>query len=71
MARGEVTGHAHRVEGDAVVFRDSESQHLFVRVMSEASVIHEEHKPIVLEKGIYEVVGQREYSPWGERRVSD
>jgi hypothetical protein len=71
VARGEATGHAHRVTGDGAVFRDPDSQQLWVRVMSSATVVHEEHRPIVLPRGIYEVIGQREYTPEAVRRVVD
>jgi hypothetical protein len=71
VAQGEATGHAHRVVGDGVVFRDPTSQQLYVRVMSSATLTHEEHRPITLPRGIYEVIGQREYTPEAVRRVLD
>lgn len=72
LAYGEATGHAHRLTGDGLVFRDPESQRLFVRVMGAgATVVHEEHKTITLQPGLYEVVGQREYAPGEIRRVAD
>ncbi len=71
LARGEATGHAHVVSG-GVVFRDPESERLFVRVTrGTATVVHDEHAPITLAPGIYEVVGQREYTADEIRRVSD
>ena len=71
VARGEVTGHAHKLTGDALLFRDPASQQLWVQVMSSATITHDEHGPITLERGLYEVIGQREYSPEAIRRVMD
>lgn len=73
LAYGEATGHAHRLTGDGLVFRDPESQRLFVKVMAGgAAVVHDEHRTVQLPgPGLYEVVGQREYAPDEIRRVSD
>ncbi len=72
LAKGELTGHAHRVEprGAATLYRASES--MFLRVSADsASLVHEEHAPITLERGNYRVWIQREYSPQEIRRVVD
>jgi hypothetical protein len=72
LARGEVTGHSHRIadpttaqlfELDGVLYLDV--------VAALATVIHEEHKPITLPRGTYRVWIQREYSPAEIRRVID
>lgn len=65
LARGEVTGHSHRiVEGQAFLFRIA-SGILYLRVLSEfARLYHEEHEDIVLPKGDYEVLRQREFNPF-------
>lgn len=72
LAQGEVTGHAHRVAelGRAEVFT-IEGQ-MFIDVLEEsATIIHEEHGPITLPRGCYEVRIQREYTPQGVQRVYD
>jgi hypothetical protein len=69
LARGEVTGHSHRLSG-ARVFRASSNQ-LLVEVPQSAVLLHEEHGPVTVPKGTYEVVRQREYDPVAERTVSD
>jgi hypothetical protein len=72
LAKGEATGHAHRIaERDAAqLFRQNEM--LYLRVAGkQATVMHEEHAPIVLERGNYRVWIQREYSPEAIRRVVD
>jgi len=72
LAKGELTGHAHRVEesGAAVLFEFGGSQYLDVKA-AQATVAHEEHGPIVLPRGTYRVWIQREYSPEEIRRVVD
>ena len=62
LARGEVTGHAHRIiEGQAFLYRLATGI-LYLRVLSEfAKLYHEEHEDIVLPKGDYEVRQQREW----------
>lgn len=73
LAYGEVTGHAHAVEGDveflAADLADLEDR--FLRVEAEAQVVHEEHDTITLPPGNYRVVRQREYTPEAIRTVAD
>ena len=45
---------------------------LYLRVGEEGvRIIHEEHDPIILDPGNYEIVRQREYSPEQIRNVAD
>lgn len=72
LAQGEATGHAHRLAepGRAEVFTFEEQ--MFVEVFEESATIkHDEHGPITLPKGCYEVRIQREYTPKGIQRVYD
>ncbi len=64
LAEGEITGHSHRIKerGAATLFSDT--RHLYLRVEAAcATVVHEEHGPIELPKGLYRVWRQREYTP--------
>jgi hypothetical protein len=72
ILEGEATGHIHRVaELDrAEVFDCGEGLYMNVGPLG-ASIIHEEHEPIALPPGDYEVVRQREYSPEAIRNVAD
>lgn len=78
LAYGESTGHAHQVmvadrlpaADDAVLLTVAESA-TFLRLAKKAQLVHEEHAAIDLAPGTYEIVHQREYTPWGERRVLD
>lgn len=72
LARGEATGHAHRVlePGSAVLFKNDEADFLEVTT-DEATIVHEEHDAITLPRGTYRFWFQREYSPQEIRRVID
>jgi hypothetical protein len=74
LAYGEVTGHAHVVEGPAELFVESDLKELedrFLRVETEAAVVHEEHGTVTLPPGDYAVRRQREYAPEESRLVAD
>lgn len=65
LARGEATGHSHRIaenDGRAQLMRAGAELFLVVRDAS-ATLVHDEHGPIVLEPGHYRVWKQREYVP--------
>ncbi|HSH02672.1 MAG TPA: hypothetical protein VLL52_09160 [Anaerolineae bacterium] len=72
LARGEVTGHSHRVADKETATLFSLADQLFLQVIAaEATIIHEEHGPITLPQGIYRIWQQREYTPKQIRRVID
>ncbi|GAA0741817.1 hypothetical protein GCM10010199_67870 [Dactylosporangium roseum] len=73
LARGEATGHAHVIVGpDVALLADRDDiDRLFVKVISRARVVHEEHGPITVSAGAYRVVRQREYIPGSYRPVAD
>ena len=72
LARGELTGHSHRVhERDAAALWEH-SGTLYLEVVADgATIVHQEHRPITLPRGVYRVWIQREYSPGAIRRVFD
>lgn len=72
LAEGELTGHSHRIaERDAAVMYQSD-EGTFLRIVGErATLIHQEHGPIVLGTGVYRVWRQREYTPQAIRIVRD
>lgn len=71
LARGESTGHEHKItSGQAVLIEKGPM--LFLRVLSEtATLSHEEHQPIQIPQGTWMVRIQREYEPTGLRLVAD
>lgn len=72
LALGEVTGHAHQIKEDALLWVDSDGTKYVEVYGSEATLKHDEHGPIVLPgPAIYRVTQQREYSPEEIRNVAD
>ena len=70
LAYGEVTGHAHAiVEPEALLFDDAGE--FYLRADGAVVLRHEEHAPINLDKGVYKVTRQREYTPEAIRNVAD
>jgi|SRR3990167_4096307 len=68
LAEGEVTGHAHRVEGFIELFRQANTpgEDVFMSAPKRIVLRHDEHKPIVLPKGSYKVGRIREYDHLAE-----
>ena len=60
IQEGELTGHNHKLIGGEVY--EDEAGNVFLSVPESAQVVHEEHGPIDLEGGDYEVRRQRELS---------
>lgn len=68
LAEGEVTGHQHRIgEFGSAVVSEYRGQTFLDVVADKASLIHEEHGTIVLERGAYRFWRQREYDPMARR----
>ena len=72
LARGEVTGHSHRIleAQHAQMFSTATDNFLEIKSL-QATLVHEEHHPIRLERGFYKVWMQREYRPEANRWVED
>lgn len=60
LAHGEVTGHKHQLtQEEAQLFADNDN--MFLRITTPVGYVrHEEHSPIALEQGDYQVIRQRE-----------
>jgi hypothetical protein len=73
VAEGELTGHAHAFASKGVrLFREKQGQRTFLAVAEDgAQLRHEEHAPILVPQGCYELRRQREYAPAAPRRVRD
>jgi hypothetical protein len=62
LAYGEATGHHHAVEGiDMALLVDGARR--FLKLKDKATLRHEEHAPLQLLRGTYEITIQREYDP--------
>ncbi len=71
LARGEVTGHSHRIQQQDAVQLWIRGNELFLEVKQAATLVHEEHRAIELPSGIYRVWKQREYRPDAYVEVED
>lgn len=80
VAYGEVTGHSHalavedRAAAEVLEIENGLFVHVSdsgVRIEGGATFVHEEHGPVTLPPGNYQVVIQREYSPEAIRSVID
>lgn len=65
LAEGEATGHAHAVLDPGAELLEGDLDARFLRVLEGGGVTlgHEEHAPIRVPPGDYEVRVQREYEP--------
>lgn len=71
LAEGEVTRHRHRISDGEAELLDRDGV-LYLRVLSPTAILtHEEHAEIEIPKGNWEIRIQREYSPAGDRYVTD
>jgi hypothetical protein len=69
LARGEATGHAHRLDGDVQLY-ESRAE-LFFNAKVAVPLVHEEHETIIIPEGNYKVIRQREFGEDFIRYVSD
>ena len=71
IARGETTGHAHRIRQGMQAMLMITAAMAYVKAVEETAVDHEEHATVMLPIGNYEVRRQREHTPDGWRQVAD
>ena len=73
LARGELSGHVHAIqEGNGKAkFFEGAGDRRYLLLTEIGRLEHEEHGPIVLEAGWYEVRRQREYDPMGTVSTGD
>ena len=69
LAKGETTGHAHRLDGDVQVYEMG--MNLFFSAEDAVPLVHEEHETIIIPEGSYRVIRQREFGEEVIRYVSD
>lgn len=65
LARGEATGHVHRLVNGTLYRAANElgRYRTFIHARKGTKVIHDEHDEIILPVGYYLLVRQREYDP--------
>jgi hypothetical protein len=70
VARGEKTGHVHAIEGPGVLLsfeRSFDRTVRFLQADADVEIRHDEHRPLKLERGVYEIRQQRVYDPTAKR----
>ena len=73
LAEGEVTGDLHELDKATLYVAEdrwSEAK-MYFTVKERAVLTHPEHKPLEFDRGLYEVIKQREYEEQGWRAVRD
>jgi hypothetical protein len=64
LVRGEITGHSHQIQDPSTAQLYQHDGNIFLEVLAPiATIVHEEHNPIELSEGKYQVWTQREYTP--------
>jgi len=72
LARGEATGHSHSIDARVGRLFEGYRPGVCYLLLDEQGLLeHQEHSPISLSKGVYEVIRQREYEPRRDRYVVD
>lgn len=73
VAEGEATGHAHAIPKAEHIALYEHNGTLYLDLAKEGTVVHEEHKPITLPPGTYEIGIVKEVDPFSEevRNVAD
>jgi hypothetical protein len=65
LAEGEATGHKHLAEAENVTLYLHEGT-LYMRAPSGTTVVHEEHGPLIIPPGEYQIGIVREYDHFAE-----
>jgi hypothetical protein len=69
LARGEKTGHSHVINSNQArlwtLTRDGATE-LYLEVKAPVTIVHDEHKPLPIPKGIYRVGRVKEYDYFSE-----
>ena len=76
VAHGEETGHSHVIESDQMsiwVLTRNGVEKLFLQIQAPVTIVHDEHRPLPIPRGIYRVGRIKEYDYFTQmqRRVRD
>lgn len=66
LAEGEFTGHAHTIADTQSVEMFKTDEQVYLSVLKEITVTHEEHKPVTVEPGVYTIGIVQEYDHFAE-----
>lgn len=68
IIEGEVSGHKHEVKNGKLYEKDGK---MYLSAFDNCEVIHPEHKPVRVPKGLYEIRIQKEYKDGEATKVKD
>ena len=68
LVLGELTGHAHSTIDDVEVFVGEDGQ-TYMKAAKGATITHEQHGPLTVEPGTYQIRQAREYDHFQEESV--
>lgn len=71
IIEGEMSGHKHEVINGRMYESPDKKGIMILEAGENCTVIHPEHKPIPVPKGIYEIEIQREYNGKDSNKVKD
>ena len=73
LAEGEATGHHHSIAATPEIELFEENGTLYLRAEEDCTVIHQEHNPVGIKEGIFEIGTVLEYDHFAEeaRKVFD
>ncbi len=71
LAYGEVTGHAHAIKDEGAELFTAANDNMYLRVVEECFVTHEEHTKVHLPPGVYKVIKQMQWDSGQVRKVLD
>ncbi len=69
LAEGETTGHKHLLTSDEVIQEGRTRNDRLISLNAPALLTHEEHGPITIQIGVYEILQEREYDYLGRHNV--
>lgn len=68
IIEGELSGHKHEVKNGKLYNKDGK---MYLQAFDNCEVVHPEHKPIAVAKGLYEIRIQKEYKEGEAKKVKD
>ena len=71
IIEGEISGHKHEVINGRMYDHPDKKGVMILEAGEGCEVIHPEHKPIPVPKGVYEIDIQREYNGKDSNKVKD
>lgn len=71
IARGEATGHTHKIRPGQQAALMIAAGIAYVNAVKECAIDHQEHDTVILPPGVWQVKRQREYIPDGWQQVAD